>query len=65
MYSCLGDNQKRYAETACEKAGSTVGKEQNRERSFALKMASIRDNHFIEDDEVCQDGGNGKKYSHE
>jgi hypothetical protein len=50
-------------ETASEMGGSAVGKAQNRERSFALKMASIRDDYFIDDDEVRRDGGIGKKYS--
>jgi hypothetical protein len=52
-------------ETASEMGGSAVGKAQNRERSFALKMASIRDDYFIDDDEVRQDGGIGKKYREE
>jgi hypothetical protein len=37
--------------------GSVFGKAQNRERSFALKMASIRNDYFIDDDEVRRDGG--------
>jgi hypothetical protein len=45
--------------------GSVVGKAQNREHSFALKMASIREDYFIDNDEVLRDGGIGKKYSEE
>jgi hypothetical protein len=52
-------------ETAPEKAGPVGGKAQNRERSFPLKMASIRDDYFIDDDEIRQNGGIGKKYSEE
>jgi hypothetical protein len=52
-------------ETASDMGGSVVGKAQNGERSFALKMASIRDVYFIDDDEVRRDGGIGKKYCEE
>jgi hypothetical protein len=46
-------------ETAFEMGGSVVGKAQNREQNFALKMASIRDDCFIDDDEVRRDGDIG------
>jgi hypothetical protein len=52
-------------ETASEMGGSFVGNAQNRERSFALKMPSIREDYFIDDDAVRRDGGIGKKYSEE
>jgi hypothetical protein len=52
-------------ETASQNSGSSIGKAPNREGNFAEKMASIRDDYFVDDDEVRRDGGIGKSYTEE
>jgi hypothetical protein len=52
-------------ETLSQNIGSSIGRAANRERIFAQKMASIRDDYFVDDDEVSGDGGIGKRYSEE
>jgi hypothetical protein len=52
-------------ETASKNIGSSIGKAPNRERNFAQKMANIRDDYFLADDEVRRDGGIGKRYTEE
>jgi hypothetical protein len=50
---------------ASHNIGSSIGKAPNRERNFVQKMASIRDDYFVDNDEVRRDGGIGKRYSEE
>jgi hypothetical protein len=52
-------------EIASQNIGSSIGMAPNRERNFAQKMANIRDDYFLADDEVRRDGGIRKRYTEE
>jgi Plant transposon protein len=52
-------------ETASQNISLSIGKAPNRERNFAEKMASIRDDYFVDDEDVRRDSGIGKRYTEE
>jgi erythromycin esterase-like protein len=52
-------------EIASQNIGSSIGKAPKRERNFVQKMASIRDDDFVDNNEVRRNGGIVKRYSEE
>jgi hypothetical protein len=52
-------------EITSQNIGSSIGKAPKRERNFVQKMASIRDDDFVDNNEVRRNGGVVKRYSEE
>jgi hypothetical protein len=52
-------------ERASQNVGFSIAKAPNRERSLVQKIASIRDEYFVDNDEIRLNGGIGKRYSEE